>query len=100
MTFLEPCARRNRQRFWFLSIKTINFIFTSSYFIDELADTWNNGKLHKQISVNVNDIPLGRNLTGKDMTFNFYELIAHACKTRNLISGSIIGSGTISNVSK
>ncbi len=68
--------------------------------LDELADTWNNGKLHKQISVNVNDIPLGRNLTGKDMTFNFYELIAHACKTRNLISGSIIGSGTISNVSK
>ena len=67
--------------------------------IDELADSWNNGKLHKQISVNVNDIPLGRNLTGKDMTFNFYELIAHACKTRNLISGSIIGSGTISNVS-
>ncbi len=68
--------------------------------LDELADTWNNGKLHKQIFVNINDIPLGRNLTGKDMTFNFYELIAHACKTRNLISGSIIGSGTISNVSK
>ena len=67
--------------------------------LDELGDSWSDGKLHKQISVNVNDIPLGRNLTGEDMTFNFYELIAHACKTRNLISGSIIGSGTISNIS-
>ena len=68
--------------------------------LDELKDSWSNGKLHKKISVNVNDIPLGRNLTGEDMTFNFHELIAHACKTRNLISGSIIGSGTISNISK
>ena len=68
--------------------------------LDELEGSWCNGKLHKKISVNVNDIPLGRNLTGEGMTFNFYELIAHACKTRNLISGSIIGSGTISNISK
>ena len=68
--------------------------------LDELEDSWSNGKLHKEISVNINDIPLGRNLTGEDMTFNFHELIAHACKTRNLISGSIIGSGTISNIPK
>ncbi len=68
--------------------------------LDELQDSWSDGKLHKKISVNVNGIPLGRNLTGQDMTFNFYELIVHACKTRNLMSGSIIGSGTISNISK
>ena len=68
--------------------------------LDELEGSWSSGKLHKKILVNVNDIPLGRNLTGEGMTFNFYELIAHACKTRNLISGSIIGSGTISNISK
>ncbi len=32
-----------------------------------------------------------------DMTFNFYELIAHAAKTRPLGAGCIIGSGTVSN---
>ena len=31
------------------------------------------------------------------MHFHFGELIAHAAKTRNLKSGTIIGSGTVSN---
>ncbi len=31
------------------------------------------------------------------MTFNFSQLIAHAAKTRELESGSTIGSGTVSN---
>ena len=31
------------------------------------------------------------------MTFNFPQLIAHACKSRNLGPGTIIGSGTVSN---
>ena len=34
---------------------------------------------------------------GLDMTFNFFELIAHAAKTRPLGAGCIIGSGTVSN---
>jgi fumarylacetoacetate (FAA) hydrolase len=31
------------------------------------------------------------------MTFHFGQLIAHLAKTRNLRTGSIIGSGTVSN---
>ena len=31
------------------------------------------------------------------MTFSFFELIAHAAKTRPLGAGCIIGSGTVSN---
>ena len=34
------------------------------------------------------------------MTFNFGELISHACKSRNLGAGTIIGSGTVSNRDK
>lgn len=67
--------------------------------IDELGKSWVDGKLHETIMVDLNNIPLGRNQTGEDMTFNFYELITHAAKTRNLSSGSIFGSGTISNMS-
>ena len=31
------------------------------------------------------------------MTFDFGDLIAHAAKTRDLVAGTVIGSGTISN---
>jgi len=34
------------------------------------------------------------------MTFDFPALIAHAARTRELEAGSIIGSGTISNVDR
>jgi fumarylacetoacetate (FAA) hydrolase len=32
------------------------------------------------------------------MTFDFPTLVAHAAKTRHLSAGTIIGSGTVSNV--
>jgi fumarylacetoacetate (FAA) hydrolase len=35
-----------------------------------------------------------------DMTFDFPQLIAHAAKTRALTAGTIVGSGTISNVDR
>jgi 2-keto-4-pentenoate hydratase/2-oxohepta-3-ene-1,7-dioic acid hydratase in catechol pathway len=31
------------------------------------------------------------------MTFDFPTLIAHVAKTRSLVAGSIVGSGTVSN---
>ena len=34
------------------------------------------------------------------MTFDFGQLIAHATKTRRLGAGSIVGSGTVSNIDR
>ena len=34
------------------------------------------------------------------MTFSFAQLIAHAAKTRRLTAGTIIGSGTVSNLDR
>jgi fumarylacetoacetate (FAA) hydrolase len=34
------------------------------------------------------------------MTFDFLQLIAHAARTRQLAAGSIVGSGTISNLDR
>ena len=34
------------------------------------------------------------------MTFNFFQLVAHAVKSRNLRAGAIVGSGTVSNVDR
>lgn len=67
---------------------------------DELDDIWVDGKLHQILEVDLNGEPLGRVNSGIDMTFSFPELIAHACKSRNLGAGTIIGSGTVSNRDK
>jgi fumarylacetoacetate (FAA) hydrolase len=64
---------------------------------DALGESWDGGKLHGALYVDLNGKPLGRADAGVDMTFDFGQLIAHAAKTRNLIAGTIIGSGTVSN---
>jgi fumarylacetoacetate (FAA) hydrolase len=43
---------------------------------------------------------VGQPNAGIDMTFDFGQLIAHAAKTRSLCAGTILGSGTVSNVDK
>jgi len=64
---------------------------------DELGDAWHDSKLHLPLQVTLNGEPFGRPNAGDDMTFSFAQLIAHAARTRELVAGSIIGSGTVSN---
>ena len=62
-----------------------------------LGDAWADGKLNLPLRVDFNGTPFGRAEAGRDMTFDFGQLIAHAAKTRALSAGSIVGSGTVSN---
>lgn len=64
---------------------------------DELGSQWREGKVHLPLNVDYNGKPFGRADAGKDMTFDFGQLISHAAKTRALAAGTIIGSGTVSN---
>ncbi len=64
---------------------------------DELDDAWDGGKVSLPLQVDLNGKPFGRANAGADMTFDFPQLIAHAAKTRPLVAGSVIGSGTVSN---
>jgi fumarylacetoacetate (FAA) hydrolase len=64
---------------------------------DELADAWRDGKVHLPLVTHFNGALFGRPEAGVDMTFGFGALIAHVAKTRNLVAGSIVGSGTVSN---
>ncbi|MGZ8255850.1 MAG: fumarylacetoacetate hydrolase family protein, partial [Burkholderiaceae bacterium] len=50
--------------------------------------------------VHWNQVKVGEPNAGDDMTFNFPRLIAHVTKTRNARAGSIIGSGTVSNLDR
>ncbi|ARU90673.1 fumarylacetoacetate hydrolase family protein [Pseudomonas sp. M30-35] len=64
---------------------------------DELGDSWKGGKVHRPLVSHINDQLFGEPDAGTDMTFNFPTLVAHAAKSRPLGSGTIIGSGTVSN---
>ncbi|MDQ1155243.1 fumarylacetoacetate hydrolase family protein [Brevundimonas sp. SORGH_AS_0993] len=64
---------------------------------DALGDRWRDGRLHGTLSVQLNGQDFGRADAGVDMTFDFGTLIAHLAKTRSLVAGTIIGSGTVSN---
>lgn len=64
---------------------------------DELGSAWHDAKVHLPLLVEVNGAPFGRPNAGVDMTFDFAQLIGHAAKTRQLQTGTIVGSGTVSN---
>lgn len=63
----------------------------------ELGKYWDGKKVYLPIVSHLRGKWFGHPNAGIDMTFDFPTLIAHAAKTRSLSSGTIIGSGTISN---
>jgi fumarylacetoacetate (FAA) hydrolase len=67
---------------------------------DELGGAWDGTKVRLPVTVHINGALFGQPDAGEDMTFDFPQLIAHAARTRALAAGSIIGSGTISNVDR
>lgn len=64
---------------------------------DELGNSWDGGKLHLPLHSFVNGVKIGSPNAGIDMIFDFGQLIGHAAKTRSLMAGTIIGSGTVAN---
>lgn len=64
---------------------------------DELGDSWQGSKVHLPLHVHLNGEVYGHPDCGKDMNFNFSELVAHAARSRSLSAGTLLGSGTISN---
>lgn len=67
---------------------------------DELGAAWRDRKVHLPLTVHWNGRKVGAPDCGTDMVFDFGQLIAHIAKTRNVRAGSIVGSGTISNVDR
>lgn len=63
---------------------------------DELGSAWVDGRVHLPLEVRLNGQWFGHP-NGGEMQFGFHDLIAHAARTRHLVAGTIIGSGTVSN---
>jgi fumarylacetoacetate (FAA) hydrolase len=64
---------------------------------DELGPAWQDYKVHLPLRSTLNSSEFGHPDAGIDMVFNFATLVAHAAKTRPLVAGTIVGSGTVSN---
>ncbi|GEN98604.1 2-keto-4-pentenoate hydratase [Novosphingobium sediminis] len=63
---------------------------------DELGDGWKDGRVGLDLIIDWNGKEVGR-ANGAAMAFGFHELVAHAALTRDLVAGTVIGSGTVSN---
>lgn len=63
---------------------------------DELGDAWRDARVDLPLIVALNGARFGA-AEGYHMSFGFDELVAHAARTRKLVAGTIIGSGTVSN---
>jgi fumarylacetoacetate (FAA) hydrolase len=66
---------------------------------DELGPAWRDGRVQMRLHVQWNGERVGEP-HGGEMNFSFGELVAHAARTRRLTAGTIVGSGTVSNVSR
>jgi fumarylacetoacetate (FAA) hydrolase len=83
--------------FGFLQSKPASSFSPVAVTPDELGEAWKDGKVHLPLRSTWNGKLVGQPNAGVDMVFNFPQLIAHLCKSRNARAGTIVGSGTVSN---
>jgi fumarylacetoacetate (FAA) hydrolase len=67
---------------------------------DELGEAWKDEMVHLPLVTRLNGEHFGRPNAGVDMTFNFSRLVSHAARSRYLGAGTIVGSGTVSNIDR
>jgi fumarylacetoacetate (FAA) hydrolase len=65
---------------------------------DELGDALQDGRIHLNLRTTLNREVAGDVAAGPEMHFSFNELIQHICRTRAFVAGTILGSGTVSNI--
>jgi fumarylacetoacetate (FAA) hydrolase len=82
--------------FGFMQAKPTSGFSPVAVTLDELPQ-WDGEKLNLPLISTVNGKRIGAPHAGKDMYFNYPQLIAHAARTRKLGAGTIIGAGTVAN---
>ncbi len=82
--------------FGFLQAKPSSSFSPVAVTPDELGEQWCDGRVCLPLNVTWNQQWFGE-ANGDEMNFTFAELIAHTALTRKLTTGTIIGSGTVSN---
>ena len=90
--------------FGFVNSKGLNALSPVAVTPDELGGAWSDekgaGKLDYRLVCHVRGQWFGNPNAADDMTFSLLDLVSHAAKTRPLMAGTLIGSGTVSNHDK
>ena len=92
-------SREMATGFGFLQAKPSTAFAPVAITADELGDAWKNGRVHLNVHIEYNGQRVG-DPNGSEMNFHFGDLIAHAAHSRRLKAGTIVGSGTVSNVDR
>ena len=94
---LRAVAPREMQTgFGFLHAKPSTAFAPVAVTPDELGGAWSDGRVGLDLYIAWNGEPFGHP-NGREMSYSFGQLIAHAASTRRLRAGTVVGSGTVSN---
>ena len=63
---------------------------------EALGEGWHDGRVCLDLGIEWNGARFG-SANGREMSVGFHDLVAHAATTRDLVAGTIIGSGTVAN---
>jgi fumarylacetoacetate (FAA) hydrolase len=85
--------------FGFLQAKPSSSFAPLAVTPEELGEAWAGGRVCMPLQVQWNGERFGEP-DGREMNFHFGQLVAHAARTRRLSAGTIVGSGTVSNVAR
>ena len=99
ITYREIVKTELETKFGFLQSKPNSSFAPFAVTPSELESAWDGKRISLEMRVVFNGSMFGHP-NGNEMHFTFGELIAHACRTRPLSAGSIIGTGTVSNEDK
>jgi fumarylacetoacetate (FAA) hydrolase len=91
--------REMKTGFGFLQAKPSTSFAPVAITPDELGPDWRDGRIRLDLEVEWNGEAFGRP-NGREMNFDFGQLVAHAARTRKLGAGTIVGSGTVSNADR
>jgi fumarylacetoacetate (FAA) hydrolase len=67
---------------------------------DELGGAFRDGRVHLKLRSILNGEMIGNVSAGAEMHFSFFDLVEHIAETRAFTSGTLLGSGTISNTDR
>ncbi len=91
--------REMKSGFGFLQAKPSTAFAPVAVTPDELGPAWRDGRVRMRLHVEWNAERFGEP-HGGEMNFHFGDLVAHGARTRRLSAGTIVGSGTVSNVAR
>jgi fumarylacetoacetate (FAA) hydrolase len=90
-------SREMAMGFGFIQAKTATVFAPVAVTPDELEEDWLDGRVALDMVVHRNGTHFGHP-NGREMDWSFGELLAYLAYNRNLRAGTILGSGTVSNL--